>query len=65
MEEVVLSFGMVVFVVVYTYSRLRGAFEAMGKLPQITFWHLTHINHKVNSIKNYYRFLKQKQAIES
>ena len=46
-----------------TGSRLIGAFEAIFKCLQITFWNLSHINHKLNSVENCHRFLNKTQAI--
>ena len=51
MEEVVLSFGMVKMVVVDADSRFKATFEAMCKRLQITFWPLSHVNHKEIRLK--------------
>ena len=52
MEEVVLSFGMVSVVVVDSYRRFRGAFEAMCKCLKITLWPLASRNHNGSSVEN-------------
>ena len=63
MEQVILIFVMVAAVVVDTDSRFRSTFEVMCKLLNLTFWPLSHGNHKGNSVEHYYSFLNKNQTI--
>ena len=63
MEQVILTFDMVVVVVVDDDSRFRSTFEAMCKLIKLIFRPLSRKNHKGNSVERYHRFLNKTQTI--
>ena len=59
-----LSFSMVAVVVVDSDSRFIGAFEVMCNFLQITLLYLACINHKVNNVEVYHRFLKKHKLLQ-
>ena len=63
MEQVILTFGMVVVVVVDADSRFLSTFEVMCKLLKLIFWSLSCGNYKRNSVEHYYRFFNKTQTI--
>ena len=63
MENVVLSFGMVVVVVVDADSKFLHLFQAMCIALNIVFWPLSRGNHKDLSVERYHRFINETQTI--
>ena len=63
MENVVLSFGMAVILVVDTNSRFKRVFKDMCTALGIIYWPLARGNHKGTIVEKYNCFLIKKQAI--
>ena len=59
MENVVLSFGMVVIIVIDANSRFKVVFKDMCAALIIIYWPLAFGNHKGMSVEKYHRFLNK------
>ena len=59
MEQVVLSFGMVLVVVVDANSKFLNLFQDMCQRQDFIVWPLARRNHKGNSVEKYHRFLNK------
>ena len=63
MEQVILTFGIVAVAVVDADRRFLSTFEATYKPIKLTFWPLSRVNHKGNSVERYHRFFLTKPKL--